>query len=464
MPGRMELDFQVRAGKRAPSFGGDTHLRILLLGDFSGRASRGVTEALAARPIARVDAERFDAVLAKLAPRLVLAGAGGPVSLDFAGLDDFHPDQLLPKLAGLPDLVAATAPPAPGAPPAPAPTGRDSARGEEDTMARLLGGGLPPAASTGEANIRTLLASAVAPHITPAADPARAGAAAARDEATAQRLRALLHAPAFQRLEAAWRAVHRLVHSLESEDVTVFLLDVSRAELGADLAAGPEASTLHERLAATEPAWSLLIVDELFGPGAEDVGLLTALGAIAKATSVPLIAGADPRRDWGALTADEAARWRDLRRSPFASAVGLALPRWLLRAPYAPRTNPIESFAFQELAGRGAHEDAHEEYLWGNPAFACALLAAAAFRENGADMSLGDVVDIDRLPHCTYRDADGEVRLQPCAETFLTERAAAALIDGGFIPLASARDRNAVRVLRFQSIADPPAALSGPWK
>jgi hypothetical protein len=31
------------------------------------------------------------------------------------------------------------------------------------------------------------------------------------------------------------------------------------------------------------------------------------------------------------------------------------------------------------------------------------------------------------------------------------------------IPLLSYKNRNAVRVMRFESIADPAAALSGPW-
>jgi hypothetical protein len=31
------------------------------------------------------------------------------------------------------------------------------------------------------------------------------------------------------------------------------------------------------------------------------------------------------------------------------------------------------------------------------------------------------------------------------------------------MPFLSHRNLNAVRLARFQSIADPPAALSGPW-
>lgn len=472
MPGRMEFEFQFRGSKRPPSFGSEARMRILLMGDFSARGSRGFGEPeLGRRPLLRIDAETFDAVLAQLAPRLRIPGATAeatPLVLDFAALDDFHPDQLAPKLEAQPGfqfppaLVSADREPAPSAVGGGG-VGKETrptaaATGEEDTMARLLGGGLPPAAPGG-ADISALLKHVVAPHITPAVDPRLPRQAAAAQQTAGQRLRDLLHEPGFQRLEAAWRAVHRLVHSVESEDVTVSLLDVSRQELAVDLAAGPDGCALHRRLGDAHPAWSLLIADEFFGPAADDVAQLAALGAIASQTGAPLIAGADPQIDWAALSETDAARWQSLRHSPAAGWIGLALPRWLLRLPYGPKTNPVESFPFDEFAATRPHE----AYLWGNPAYACALLAAAAFRDRGADMALGDVVEIDRLPCHTYRE-EGEARMQPCAEVFLSERLGTTLLGRGLIPLASSRDRNAIRVLRFQSIADPPAALAGPWK
>lgn len=451
MAGRMEFEFQFRGPKRPPSFGPHARMRILLMSDFSGGARNQVE--LARRPLLRVDAETFDAVMAKLAPRLTLTAGDRAATIEFPALDDFHPDQLGPKLDALPGFRAAgadfpdVASPGTVTPAAPA--------AADDTMARLLGGGLPPVAPA-ETNISALLKHVVAPHVVPLAPPP--GRAAAGQATAALQLRDLLHQPAFQRLEAAWRAVHRLVHSVESEDLIVSLLDVSGPELAADLAAGPDDSALHRRLADAEPAWSLLVADQFFGPGAEDVALLAALGAIARQTGAPLLAGADPHRDWTALSDDEAARWQALRHSAHASWVGLALPRWLVRLPYG-KSNPVESFPFDELDGGRAHE----AYLWGNPAYACALLAAAAFRAGGAEMALGDVLELGNLPLHSFRD-EGEPRMQPCAETFMTERTAGALLGRGLIPLASVRDRNAIRVTRFQSIADPPAALAGPWK
>jgi type VI secretion system protein ImpC len=64
------------------------------------------------------------------------------------------------------------------------------------------------------------------------------------------------------------------------------------------------------------------------------------------------------------------------------------------------------------------------------------------------------------LPIHTYR-ADGEAQIKPCAEAQLSEHAAEAILDHGLMPLVSVID--AVRLLRFQSIAEPARALAGRW-
>ena len=141
-----------------------------------------------------------------------------------------------------------------------------------------------------------------------------------------------------------------------------------------------------------------------------------------------------------------------------ASWLGLALPRILLRNPYGKRTDPVEAFDFEEIAD--VHE--HEAFLWGNPAFACAQLLGAAFEEQGWSLQPGERLEIDDLPAYTYQE-DGESRLLPCAELCLTERAAEAILERGLMPLMSYKNRDAVRLARFQSLAFPPAPLRGAW-
>jgi predicted component of type VI protein secretion system len=446
-------------------------MSLLLVGDFSGRGARGLVErGLAERPLLRIDADKFDQVLARVSPRLVLAAPAddrAPDTLTLRSLEDFHPDQLAGKLeafAGFRLLRArlldaktfaeTAAALEPATPPAPASAASAT---EPSPLERLLGG-RPAQAKPAEegGDMGAFLRQVVAPHLTPAPDARQPRLVAAVDDAASQHLRGLLHHPAFRHLEATWRAVHRLVASGEAEGLTVTLLDVTRDELAADLAGDPAGSDLQRRLADPAAPWSMLVLAETFGASPADVALLSALAAVGAQAGAPVVAAADPRLDWSALSDEDSARWQALRGGPNASWLGLALPRWLARLPYGTKTDPIEGWPFEELVGPRAHES----YLWANPAFACALLAAAAFRERGADMELGDVLELDDLPCHTFRE-DGETHMQPCAEVFMPERVSSALLGRGLMPLVSARDRNALRLVRFQSIAEPPTPLGG---
>ena len=73
------------------------------------------------------------------------------------------------------------------------------------------------------------------------------------------------------------------------------------------------------------------------------------------------------------------------------------------------------------------------------------------------------MMEIDRLPLHVY-EKDGESESKPCAEILLTENAAERVLDEGLIPLVSFKDRDQVRVMRFQSIAEPLRELAGRWQ
>jgi type VI secretion system protein ImpC len=129
----------------------------------------------------------------------------------------------------------------------------------------------------------------------------------------------------------------------------------------------------------------------------------------------------------------------------------------LLRLPYGP-SDPVERFGFEEMPTARTHG----AYSWGSSAFAAVLLLARSFRERGWDMQPGDHLEIDDLPTEIYVE-DGERKLLACAEVFLSERSGEAILQRGLCPLLSYKNRNAARLLRFQSLADPPTALRGPW-
>jgi type VI secretion system protein ImpC len=295
----------------------------------------------------------------------------------------------------------------------------------------------------------------VRPHLAAREDPRLAEWVAKTDEATSEVMRAILHHPDFQALEAAWRAVFWLARELETgTDLKLYLLDITRSELAAD--PGRLRRLLVDGVPGADP-WAVVVGNYTFGRSEKDIALLGELAEVMAAAEAPLLAESEPADGGGSAPASRL--WAALRGSRHASWIGLALPRFLLRLPYGAKTDPVEGFAFEEMPARPEH--AH--YLWGNPAFACAYLLGQAFRESGWNLRPGEVSEIRGLPLHAY-EADGEQQLKPCAEVWMTERDAEWILEAGAMPLASLKNQDAVRLLRFQSIADPPAPLSGRWQ
>ena len=509
MPKPMEFAIHFgRPGERPrPERVTEGALRILVMGDFSGRGAGEGHADLASRPVLPVDIDNFDATMGRLAPELALSGdepAPWQTTLAFEELDDFHPDRLARELEVFADMrrlrarlldpasfaeAAAEMKGSVPAPPTAEPPG-DAAQAEkpEDDAAlfdRLLGAQpVAPATATGlpPDRIAKAIKGLVEPELVRGGDPVQQQLLVATlDDAAARQMRAILHHPAFQALESAWRALHWLISNLETgENLKIYLLDVSRRELAADIAGAGgdlEATALYRSLVAGGAGtpggapWSLLIGNYSFAAAPEDLSLLAALGTLAAAAGGAFLAAADPalfgRRslsetpdpaDWTAPDPEGAERWQSLRRSPAAGSIGLALPRVMLRLPYGGRDDPIEAFDFEELVGAPDHE----AYLWGNPAFACGLLIGLAFQENGWALAPGDVLALDDLPAHSMMEGD-EPALKPCAEVLLSTRAAETLLEQGVMPLLSHRNGNRVQLLRFQSIARPLAPLAGPW-
>jgi type VI secretion system protein ImpC len=444
MPGRLEFDIGFgRTGRPRDS---SEPMRLLVLGDFAGHAAADRTPLATRRP-QRVDIDNIDNVIRRLRPRLTLPAG----EIRFEQIDDFHPDRLYARLALFQNLRQTRAnPPA----------------AHDDVLGRLLGKptepSAPPAATTAS-GLDAMIRNIVAPHIVKDTSAQTGAYLAAVDAAIAEQMRALLHDPAFQSLEAAWRGVQWLISSLElDENLQLYLLDVARDEMLGDVVAAQGQigqtglyRTLvdHWRELSGARGWSALIGLFHFGPSVTDIGLLAALGLIASHAGGPLLAGADL-----ALAGDDAgalAEWQTLRRSEAAPWIGLAAPRVLLRLPYGKSSDPIEAFAFEEFVG-GPVQD---ELLWGNASLATALLIGKAFTARGWDMEPGDEREIGDLPAYTFV-RDGERQMQACAERYLTESQIETLLRAGLVPIASRRDRNAVVAVRFQSVSNPPAPLA----
>jgi len=475
----------------------DAPFRVLTLGDFTGRANRGVHEPLASRkeapPIA-VDCDNLDQVMAKLGVNLELPVSehgDSTISIRFNELDDFHPNAICDRL----DLFQAFKN-----------TRKDLMNPAtfESAAAQVRAWGQPgevvilpqgqpqqPAAEgdhqeevfqsslrrRGTGQVQSLLK----PVVVQSPDPQQAQWVATVDAVMTKQMRAILHHPDFQSLEAAWRGVDYLARNLETgQHLRLFLFDVTQEELAADLASTDDlqSSGLYSLLAeraggsADSQPWAVVAGDFTFDATCDDIQTLGRIAKIAAAGNVPFLTAANPHLvgceslaqlpdpdQWTRSLDPQAVKaWNALRRLDEASHLGVALPRFLMRLPYGQETDAIDRFDLQEIQGNPSDE----QYLWGNPVFICAYLLSQSFSQYGWGFTPGTEEEIEDLPAHTFKQ-DGESKMTPCAQAWLSDRGAETILDKGLMPLLSIQGRDAVKLPRFQSVADPASNLAGRW-
>ena len=493
-PGKIGLEVTMESrGKRAPRTA-DSPFCIAVLGDFTGRASRGLMESAAERRPVFIDVDNFDRVMEKMGICLHLPDPGAPgqtVELAFASLEEFHPDEILKQVtpltkllevrkrlknpgtfsAAAAELQALLSVPVAAASAAPAPA--NTVESNDAAVARLLG--KTPSASPavkavgGKVDISSLIKNIAAPSVVPNMPAQQAGLAAALDLELTQRLRSMLQHPQFQAVESAWRAADFLVRNLDADNLKLYLVDISKDELAADLRAQEELQGAGIYSALYAQPCAVLLGNYTFDESAYDVDLLRRMAVISGWLGSPFIAGASPHlvgcesfglhadpKDWKRpLPAESKTAWQALRQMPEASYIGLALPRFLLRQPYGKGSDDIETFPFEELPGPGSHEG----FLWGNSAFLCGYLLAEAFKEEGWGMGAVGTADVGEMPQYFFL-MDGDKEVKPCAEAWLTERAGDARLDQGLMGVLSIKGQDAVRLSKMQSISSQSKALA----
>jgi type VI secretion system protein ImpC len=481
----------------------ETPFCIAILGDFSGRGNRAICEpsTIGDRRVWQLDRDNFDEVLSNLHPELQFPTESGvPLIFRFAELEDFHPDSLFnneafQKLKSLREQVrdpstfkgvaertgilpASTNHPL-----------REHERVTEPDAVRLGSGSLldemieetesrvalEPSPRMDE--VKEFARKLAAKYAVSAPDARQPEMIASVDRAIGDTMRAILHHPDFQALEAIWRAAFLLVRRLETGSrQKIFLFDISKQELAADLRSTENLREtgifrqIIDKTVETPGAdpFTIVIGAFRFGSTIEDLQPLAKLARVADGGGAVLLAEADSMllgcssieespspRDWKRPELQSV--WEKLRSQPESASIGLALPRFLLRLPYGKETSRLDSFDFEECNGSPNHDD----YLWGNPAFVVALMVGQSFEDAGWEMQLGRRSQVENLPLHTYR-AEGDLQVKPCAEVLLTEEAVERILDQGLIPLVSYKGRDAVRVGRFQS-AERSGPLKGRW-
>ncbi len=305
---------------------------------------------------------------------------------------------------------------------------------------------------------------------------------ACKDKLLACQLDAILHAEAFQELEAVWRGLHYLVFNTETSDrLKLRLFNASFKELRTDLERAVEfdQSLLFKRVYEEEygtfggePYSCLLHVHE-YGLSAVDLGVLQKMAEVAAAAHTPLLSAASPQlfglgsfpdlplpRDLHKIfQSADYIEWRSFRVKDDSRYVTLCLPHLLMRLPYGNDTDPVETFVYEEdVAGPSP-----DRYLWGNAAFALAACITAAFAKYGWTAAIRGYEGggaVENLNVYKYRQTNGETVALCPTEVSITDRREKELSDLGFIALIYRKNSDKAAFFSGQTVHKPPVYTS----
>ncbi|HME68911.1 MAG TPA: type VI secretion system contractile sheath large subunit [Myxococcota bacterium] len=453
-----------------------------VLANLSGRAGgRDPREHLARARLLDIDRDDFDALLARLCPRLAL-GLPDCAEIAIPSFEAFHPDALAARIPTLAKLLEA----------------RDAVRdpsrvesllqeaGASEMLATVTPKGTPApgrAFATESELLDSLLqepsAASPAPRLRPGVDSefdrlvreiADASAdrtdyallerwRAAIDRELSRRVRRVLHHSGFQRLEATWRGLRDLIYHAETgDDLRLRVLNIACEDLQAELEAESalETTTLFQLLVEKEKGtpggepFDLLVADFTIERKAADLRLLRHLARVAERAEAPLVAEVghslwEPALRGEPIT-DEA--WCELKGAEEARWIALACPRVLLRLPYGRDLEYCERFAFEEEVS----PERPYEYLWGNPVWLVARAACAALVGRGSLAAVGDFAGVDGLPIHVQRLGNETIGFGP-TERLFTDRELERMGGVGLVTLAAARGGDSLRIMPLQSVA-----------
>ncbi|WP_248323884.1 MULTISPECIES: type VI secretion system contractile sheath large subunit [unclassified Caballeronia] len=299
------------------------------------------------------------------------------------------------------------------------------------------------------------------------------------DQALTAQINLILHSEPFQKVESAWRGLHYLVNSTETdESLKIRVLNISKPELHKTLkkyrGVAWDQSPLFKKLYEEEygqfggEPYGALVADYYFDHSGPDVDLLTQMAKIAAAAHAPFIAGADPAallmESWQELAnprdltkifqTPEHAAWRSLRDSEDSRYIGLAMPRFLARAPYGAKTDPVEAFDFEEDTA-GANSS---HYVWANASYAMAANITRSFKTYGWCSRIRGVESggaVEGLPVHAFPTDDGGVDMKCPTEIAISDRREAELAKSGFMPLVHKKNSDFAAFIGAQSLHKP---------
>ena len=312
---------------------------------------------------------------------------------------------------------------------------------------------------------------------------------AAIDRLLNAQLNAILHAPAFQKLEASWRGLAYVVAQADYEDepsIKVRVLNVAWRDLERDFERAIEfdQSQLFRKVYESEfgspggEPFGVLIGDYEIHPRVsrehphDDVRMVETLAGVAAAAFCPIILNASPTLfgldDFSRLEQRldhqrtfegvDYTKWKSLRAMEDSRFIGLTLPRVLMRTPYVDDGHRVHGFRFQEdVLGPD-----RSKYLWGGAGFAFASVLMRAFSQagwladiRGARRGIEGGGLVVNLPQHNFATEHPGLATKSSTDVIITEDLEKQLSDLGFISLCESKDTEYSVFYSNQSLQKP---------
>jgi len=439
-------------------------LKILLVGDFSGRTSRDGAEfqSLASRRHHRIDKDNFDEVFAALNVSLNIPQC--EQALCFGELEDFEPDSLfmsielfehyrtLKRQISNPatfhlaeevlvgeNLVAGAAPSEilPQEQPVPS----------EGLLDSILA---QPKQTSPRSMADSLIQEAIAPYIEEKQHPNSQEYLRAINSAIFDLLRSILKRPEFEELEVNWRSLDMLNRRLDTDrECALHILDASFTEIAEDLESAGEVS---------QSQFYESIVDRNSAMGDKYYDLILLASPLNKSQ---VLAGSIAH--WDQLCADIGAKiligvgfdtaeslvndntWANMRGKSELTNTCLVTPGLMLRLPYGTAGTYTDLKGFEEL-------DEGNGYLWGSGA----VIAVTGLMESVGARGSNTLTNfqgarLGGLPlHVVKTAADESVT--PSTERYISQREVNELADQGFTVLQSVKNSDEVHLSMIRMV------------
>lgn len=297
------------------------------------------------------------------------------------------------------------------------------------------------------------------------------------DQLIGAQINEIIHNEQFKKMEAAWRGLHDLVsHTNFKANIMIDMLDVTKEELYEDFennSVDISKGALFDKVYVKEydqyggkPIGGIIGLFEFEHTPKEEFWLRQ-MGKVANASHAPFIGAVSPKffgcetmeelsalKDLeGLLSQPKYGSWNVLRDTPEAAYLGLALPKYVLRLPYNPETNPCSELNFTEVTNGGDNG----KYLWGNAVLLVARNMARSFETSGWCQYLRGPKGgglISGLPVHTFNIRGQDENKIP-VEISIPDYQELAFANSGFIPLVYRKGTADACFFSCQSLKKP---------